>query len=145
MAQVNTTTTTVAAPKATAPAPTVAAPKATKAAPATLQAPRYVLGPWPVNQQGKGTIRAYMYAVAKALTKANPNGFTVAQYAAALVSQAAGTTYKQPGAGFAMVTTPSGASVPNGVAMAHANWPAKAAQGYLVLASAPATKAAPKG
>ena len=96
------------------------------------QAPLYVMGPWPVKAQGGNSIRAYCYSVAKALAKAHPNGFTAAQYASALAAAQAGSTYKQPSAGWGT------AAKPNGNALAHANWFAHAKQGW--LAPAPAGK-----
>lgn len=117
----------------TAAAP-VAAPQA-PAAPAAPQAPKFVLGPWPVKAQGGNSIRAYCYTVAKALTKQHPQGFTVAQYAAALATNAAGSTYKHPSAGWGTQAKP------NGNAMAHANYFANAKQGW--LAPAPAAHVPP--
>ena len=117
MATTKATAAKATAAKATAPAP---AP-----APAAPQAPHYTLGPWPAKAQGGNSIRAYCYSVAKALTKAQPKGFTAAQYASALASNASGSTYKQPSAGWGT------ASKPNGNANAHANWFAHPKQGWL--------------
>lgn len=134
MAQATTTpaTTTTNKGKQAPKAAPVAAQAAPVAAPAAPMAPRYVMGPWPVKAQGGNTVRAYCYTVAKALAKANPNGFTAAQYASALAANAAGTTYKQPSAGWGT------AAKPNGNANAHANWFAHHKQGW--LAPAPAGK-----
>lgn len=126
-AQAATTTATPA--KQAAPAPTPAKGKgAAKAAQAAPQAPRYVMGPWPVKAQGGNSIRAYCYSVAKALAKRHPQGFTAAQFASALAAAAAGSTYKQPSAGWGT------AAKPNGNAMAHANWFAHPKQGWLAPA-----------
>ena len=122
----NTTATKATATKAKA-APAAPVAKAAPAAPAP-QAPRFVLGPWPAKAASGNSIRAYCYSVAKALTKANPNGFTVAQYASALASNASGTTYKQPSAGW------GSAAKPNGNANAHANYFANPKQGWLAPA-----------
>lgn len=109
-----------------APAPTPANTKgkATAPAPAAPAAPLYVLGPWPVRSQGGNTIRAYAYNVAKDLTKAQPQGFTLAQYKAALVANAEGSTYTQPSAGW------SGHNMPTWAAHEKQGWlspvPAKA-------------------
>lgn len=116
--------------KATAPVAVPAKAKATAPAP---QAPLFVMGPWPVKAQGGNSIRGYCYSVAKGLAKAQPQGFTAAQYASALAGNASGTTYKQPSAGWGT------AAKPNGNALAHANWFAHAKQGW--LAPAPASKA----
>ena len=116
---------TATATKATAPKATATAPKATATAP---QAPRYTLGPWPAKAQGGNSIRAYCYSVAKALSKAHPNGFTAAQYASALAANASGSTYKQPSAGW------GSAAKPNGNANAHANWFMHPKQGWLAPA-----------
>ena len=102
--------------------------KAAPAATAAPQAPRFVLGPWPAKAQGGNSIRAYCYSVAKALTKANPQGFTTAQYASALAGNASGSTYKQPSAGWGT------AAKPNGNANAHANYFTNPKQGWLAPA-----------
>jgi len=109
------------------------APAKKAAAPATVapQAPLYVMGPWPVKAQGGNSIRGYCYSVAKGLAKAHPAGFTAAQFASALAGNAAGSTYKQPSAGWGTATKP------NGNAHAHANWFAHPKQGWL----APVAKA----
>lgn len=116
----------------TAPAAAPAAKTAPVAAPAAPAAPLYVMGPWPVKAQGGNSIRAYCYQVAVALQKANPNGFTLAQYASALAASAQGSNMRQPGTGWGT------AAKPNGAAHAHANWFAHAKQGW--LAPAPAAK-----
>ena len=108
-----------AAAKKTAP---VAAPVSAAPAP---QAPRYTLGPWPAKAQGGNSIRAYCYSVAKALSKSKPSGFTAAEYASALASNASGSTYKQPSAGWGT------AQKPNGNANSHANWFCHPKQGWL--------------
>lgn len=119
-----TTKTAPAAAKKTAAAP---AP-----APAAPQAPRYVLGPWPVKAQAGNSIRAYCYSVAKALSKSKPEGFTAAEYASALAANQSGSTYKQPSAGWGT------AAKPNGNANSHANWFCHPKQGW--LSPAPAAK-----
>ena len=121
----NTTTTTTTA---TAPAPAPVAP----------QAPLFVMGGWPVKAQGGNTVRAYCYQVAKALAKAQPQGFTVAQYASALATAQAGSTMRQPSTGWGSTTKP------NGTALQHANWFTHAKQGWLApVAPAPAPAPAP--
>ncbi len=122
------TTKTAPAPQATNKTAPAAKPVQTQAP--TPQAPLYVMGPWPVKAQGGNSIRAYCYSVAKALTKAHPNGFTAAQYASALAASASGSTYKQPSAGWG---TPA---KPNGNAHSHANWFAHPKQGWLAPALA---------
>lgn len=114
----------------TAPAPQAATKTAPAAKPVQTQAPApqaplYVMGPWPVKAQGGNSIRAYCYSVAKALTKVHPNGFTAAQYASALAAAQAGSTYKQPSAGWGTTAKP------NGNAHSHANWFAHPKQGWL--------------
>lgn len=130
MATTNKTAAVPVATKAVAPAP---APVVT-AAPAP-QAPLFTMGGWPVKAQGGNTVRAYCYQVAKAIAKAQPAGFTVAQYASALASNAAGSTMRQPSTGWGT------AAKPNGAAMQHANWFAHSKQGWLAPAPAPAPKA----
>ena len=131
-------TAAVVTPATAAPAKKVAAPAApakAKAAPAKAtapQAPRFVMGPWPVKAQGGNSIRGYCYSVAKGLAKAHPQGFTANEFAAALASNASGSTYKQPSAGWGT------AAKPNGNALAHANWFAHAKQGWLAPAPAKA-------
>ena len=118
----------------TAPAPAPAKAKAAAPAPVAQapQAPLYVLGPWPVKAQAGNSIRAYCYSVAKALTKAQPAGFTAAQYASALAAAQQGSSYKQPSAGWGT------AAKPNGNANSHANWFAHPKQGWLAPAPAAA-------
>lgn len=104
------------------------------AAPAAVvapQAPLFVMGGWPVKSQTGNSVRAYCYAVAKALAKAQPEGFTVAQYASALAGAAQGSTMRQPSTGWGSVAKP------NGTALQHANWFAHAKQGWLAPAPAP--------
>lgn len=101
MAQNTATKATATATKATAPAPVVA-----------TNAPLYTLGPWPVKAQGGNTIRAYAYAIAKALAKAQPQGFTLAQYKSALVANAAGSTMHQPSGGWVGHNMPTWAAHP---------------------------------
>jgi hypothetical protein len=83
---------------------------------------------------GGNTVRAYCYAVAVALAKAQPQGFTLAQLASAFAANAAGSTMRQPGNGWG---TPA---KPNGIARQHAAWFAAPAQAWLVPAPAPTTK-----
>jgi len=109
-----------------------AAPQAKAKAATAPQAPRFVMGPWPVTSQGTDSIRGYCYSVAKRLGKAHPNGFTAAQYASALAANAEGTTYRQPSAGWGT------AAKPNGNAMSHAKWFGRVKQGWLVPAPAAA-------
>lgn len=121
----------VAGKTAPAPAPVVVA------TPAPM-APLFSMGGWPVKAQGGNTVRAYCYQVAKALTKAQPQGFTIAQFASAMAAAQAGSTMRQPGSGWGT------AAKPNGAAMQHANWFAHSKQGWLAPvapAPAPATKA----
>lgn len=125
---------TASAPSAAKSAPAKAAPAPAKATAPAPQAPLFVMGPWPAKAQAGNSIRAYCANVAKALTKANPNGFTVAQYASALAANAQGTTYKQPSAGWGT------AAAPNSNAKSHANYFANPAQGWLAPAGTPATK-----
>ena len=117
----------------TAPVATPAKKAAPVAAPKALapQAPRFVMGPWPVKAQGGNSIRGYCYSVAKGMAKSHPNGFTAAEFASALAANASGSTYKQPSAGWGT------SAKPNGNAMSHANWFAHAKQGWLAPAPAP--------
>ena len=144
-----------AAAAATATAATATAAKAAPApAPVAVvvapQAPLFTCLPyspatgqgWPAKAQGGNTVRAYCYAVACALAKAQPQGFTLAQYASALAANAAGSTMRQPGNGWGT------AAKPNGVARQHAAWFAAPAQAWLVpvaTAAAPAPAAPAKG
>lgn len=140
MANKATATATATAAKA-APAPAPVAPVAV-----APQAPLFTCQPysaatgqgWPAKAQGGNTVRAYCYAVAVALAKAQPQGFTLAQYASALAANAAGSTMRQPGNGWGT------AAKPNGVARQHAAWFAAPAQAWLVpVAPAVAPAAAP--
>jgi len=87
---------------------------------------------WPAKAMGGNTVRAYCYAVAQALAKAQPQGFTLAQYASALAANAAGSTMRQPGNGWGTTAKP------NGIARQHAAWFAAPAQAWLVPVAAPA-------
>lgn len=123
------TATAPAAAKAAAPAPVVA--PAAIVAPA---APLFTCQPynaatkagWPAKAMGGNTVRAYCYAVAMALAKAQPQGFTLAQLASAFAANAAGSTMRQPGNGWGT------AAKPNGIARQHAAWFAAPAQAWLV-------------
>lgn len=139
MATTKTAAATTATKTAPAPAPVVA--------PAVVapQAPLFTCLPysattgqgWPAKAQGGNTVRAYCYTVAMALAKAQPQGFTLAQYASALAANAAGSTMRQPGNGWGT------AAKPNGIARQHAAWFAAPAQAWLVpVAAAPAAPAA---
>jgi len=78
-----------------------------------------------------------MFATASQLARANKNGFTMLAYAQALAGGLPAWVKqggKAPNTGFGT------AAKPNGAAHAHATWPARAAQGYLVLAPTPAPK-----
>ncbi len=119
-------TTKKSAPVATvaksAPAPaTVEKPK--EAVPA-LQAPRYVVGPWPQKSASGNSIRAYCYSVAKKLEKQS-GPFTLRELASAFAANSEGTTFKQPTAGWGT------AQKPNGNAMNHANYFSNEKQGWL--------------
>ena len=137
---------------------TAAAATATKTAPAPApvvapvavapQAPVFTCLPynaatgqgWPAKSTGGNTVRAYCYTVAMALAKAQPQGFTLAQYASALAANAAGSTMRQPGNGWGT------AAKPNGIARQHAAWFAAPAQAWLVpVAPAAAPAPAAKG
>lgn len=137
------TTKTAPAPtpaKAQAPAP---APVAQAPAPLAPQAPLFTFAPyspalgigWPAKAMAGATVRAYCAKVAQALTKAQPEGFTVAQYAAALASGQPGTTYRLPANGFGNAAN---GGQPNATARQHATWFANTGR-YLVPA-APAAK-----
>lgn len=131
------TTVTKATLKATAaaPAPVAQVTVATAPAPVAPTAPLFTFGPynpatstgWPAKAQSGASIRAYCAKVAQALAKANPGGFTVAQYASALASAQAGTTYKLPASGFGNAAT----GAPNATARQHATWFANTGR-YLV-------------
>ena len=141
----NTATATTTANKAAAPV-AVVAPQAPVAVVAP-QAPLFTCLPysaatgqgWPAKAQGGNTVRAYCYAVAVALAKAQPQGFTLAQYASALAANAAGSTMRQPGNGWGT------AAKPNGVARQHAAWFAAPAQAWLVPVAPAAAPAPAKG
>ena len=82
----------------------------TAAKAAAPQAALFTLGPWPAVQQG--SIRHYAQAVASALSTANPKGFTLAAYKAALVAGSAASTMRQPGGGWQGHNMPTWASNP---------------------------------
>lgn len=135
MATTKTAPAPVAAAKAApAPAP-VAAPVAAPLAP---QAPLFTFAPyspaagmgWPAKAMQGATVRAYCAKVAQALAKAQPNGFTVAQYAAALAAAQPGTTYRLPANGFGNAAN---GGQPNATARQHATWFANTGR-YLVPA-----------
>lgn len=123
---------------------TATAPKAKAAPVAAPMAPLFVFAPytpatgmgWPAKAASGASVRAYCAKVAQALTKAQPNGFTVAQFASALAANAKGTTYRQPANGFGT------AAQPNATARQHATWFCNTGK-YCVPAQAKA-KAAPK-
>ncbi len=104
------------APAATAAtgAGTVATTKAaqgSKAAQASApQAPLFVAGTMPPVRPG--THRAYAQQVARDLTKANPKGFTLAQYKAALVAGAEASSIAPPRGGWQAHNMPTWASNP---------------------------------
>lgn len=140
MATTNTVSKPVSTPKAAAPAPVAAAPMLAPVFLPVSYHQTHNTG-WPVKAQTGASVRAYCWQVAQALAKANPNGFTLAQYASALAGNAQGTTCKQPSTGWGTVAKP------NGTANAHANWfkgqgwlqaPASAAQALAKAAKAQA-------
>lgn len=110
------TTTKRSAPKATSAtgAGTVATTKAaqgSKAAKAQApQAPLFTAGTMPPVRPG--THRAYAQQVARDLSKANPKGFTLAQYKAALVAGAAASSIAPPRGGWQAHNMPTWASNP---------------------------------
>lgn len=112
------------APKATAAtgAGTVATTKAakgSKAAKASVpQAPLFSVGTLPPVRPG--THRHYAQGVAVALAKANPKGFTLAQFKAALVAGAAASSVAPPRGGWSAHNMPT--------------WMANANQQWLVTA-----------
>jgi len=115
---------------APAPAPTK---KVAPAATAKTAPTRYTMGPWPAKHATGNSIRCYMHKVATALTKTHKAGFTQAQYASALASGLAAWGQnggKVPSAGFGT------AAKPNANCNAHAQWPLRPAQGYLVAVPA---------
>jgi len=77
--------------------------KATQAA--TPQAPLYTVGVQPPVRPG--THRAYAQAVTKVLAKANPKGFTLVAYRAALVAGAAASSIAPPTGGWAAHNMPT--------------------------------------
>ena len=81
-------------------------------------APLFTVGVMPPVRPG--THRAYAQAVARALAKANPKGFTLAVYKAALVEGSVASSIAPPRCGWQAHNMPTWAS--------HAN------QGWLVLA-----------
>ena len=116
----------------TAPKAAPAKKAAPAATPVTAQATTYTMGPWPAKHASGNSIRCYMHKVATQLTKQHPQGFTVAQYASALAGGLAAwgqSGGKVPSGGFGT------AKQPNGAARQHAQWPTRAAQGYLVPVS----------
>lgn len=119
MATTNKTAPVATVAKATAAAPAPVAPvAAAPAAPVFTFAnysPATGIG-WPLKAQSGASVRAYCAKVAQALAKAQPGGFTVAQYASALAASAAGTTYRQPANGWGT------AAAPNATARQHATW-----------------------
>jgi hypothetical protein len=125
-----------AAAKAAAPAP---APVAVAAAPLAPQAPLFTFAAynpatamgWPAKAQSGASVRAYCAKVAQALAKAQPGGFTVAQYAAALAAAQLGTTYRLPANGFG---NPANGGTANATARQHATWFANTGK-YLVPAA----------
>lgn len=135
MAKVNTTTAAALKATAAAPAPvaTTAPVAGLPAAVAAPAAPLFTFGQynpatstgWPLKAQSGASVRAYCAKVAQALAKAQPGGFTVAQYAQALCAAQAGTTYRLPASGFGTGTTP------NATARQHATWFANTGR-YLV-------------
>jgi hypothetical protein len=137
-----TATATATAAKVAAPAPAAAKAKVAAPAPAAPlftfagYTPATGIG-WPAKATSGASIRAYCAKVAQALAKAQPQGFTVAQYASALAAAAKGSTYKQPANGWGT------AAQPNATARQHAAWFANTGK-YLVPATAKA-KAPAKG
>lgn len=133
-----------AAAKAQAPAPAPVAQAPAAAPVAAPLAPLFTFAPyspaagmgWPAKAMQGATVRAYCAKVAQALSKAHPNGFTVAQYAAALAAAQTGTTYRLPANGFG---NPANGGQPNATARQHATWFANTGR-YLVPAAAPAAK-----
>lgn len=124
--------------QAPAPAPVAQAPAAAPLAPLFTFAPYSPAAGmgWPAKAMQGATVRAYCAKVAQALAKAQPNGFTVAQYAAALAAAQPGTTYRLPANGFGNAAN---GGQPNATARQHATWFANTGR-YLVPAAAPAAK-----
>jgi len=119
MASTKATVTTSTAAKRSAPAPqatsgnTTAAQAASGTAAAKQAAPKaalFMLGHWPNVQQG--SIRHYAQQVAATLAQANPKGFTLAAYKAALIASAAASTMRQPGGGWQGHNMPTWAANP---------------------------------
>lgn len=74
------------------------------------QAPLFTAGTMPPVRPG--THRAYAQQVARALAKANPKGFTLAQYKAALVAGAEASSIAPPRGGWQAHNMPTWASNP---------------------------------
>ena len=122
MAKTAKTTTTAAAKKAAAaPQPTSATgagtvattqqPSGSKAAQAQApQAPLFTVGNMPPVRGG--THRAYAQAIARQLAKANPKGFTLAQYKQALIANAAASSIAPPRGGWQAHNMPTWCSNP---------------------------------
>lgn len=107
---------TKAAAKRIAPKPTAAtgagtvattkAAKGTAKAKASVpQAPLFTAGKMPPVRPG--THRHYAQGVARTLTKANPKGFTLAQFKSALVAGAAASSVQPPRGGWAAHNMPT--------------------------------------
>jgi len=133
----NTTANKAAAAPAKAAAKAAPAPKA---AATPMHAPLFTYAPYKAGTNGKAgngwpaksatgySVRAYCAQVAQRLAKAQPKGFTAAQFASALAAgHAAGVKagFKQPSSGWGT------AKQPNSNAMAHANWFTGAKQAWL--------------
>lgn len=118
---------TAAKATAAAPAPVAAAPVAAPMAPLFTFAPYSPAAGmgWPAKAMAGASVRAYCAKVAQALAKAQPGGFTVAQFAAALAAGQQGTTHRLPANGFGT------AGQPNATARQHATWFANTGR-YLV-------------
>lgn len=117
MATKATKATTTAKRTATKAAPTKGNAVATSTATGTKaavqaapQAPLFTLGSWP-NVQAN-SIRHYAQQVAATLATANPKGFTLAAYKAALIANSAASTMRQPGGGWAAHNMPTWAANP---------------------------------
>lgn len=97
-----------AAPAITTSGNTAVAKVATGTTAAVQAAPKaalFTMGNWP-NVRAN-SIRHYAQCVAQQLTAANPNGFTLAAYRAALVANSAASTMLQPGGGWASHNMPT--------------------------------------
>jgi len=91
---------------------TTKAPQGSKAAQAaTAQAPMFTAGTMPPVRPG--THRAYAQTIARQLAKAQPKGFTLAQFKAALVAGAAASTIAPPRGGWAAHNMPTWCANPN--------------------------------